>query len=352
MSSTFIARISKGDRQTHLSRRRFSAFTLVELLVVIAVIGILIALMLPAVQAAREAARRMQCSNNLKQIGLAMHNFESSQGVLPPLENSYSPLARMLPYYEQASLRELFDFTVKVSSADCDSVRRAIATPVALFLCPSDAETPVHQVTSTWSSSANLPYAGSNYAINGSSGTGTETANIDPFCNPTDGICYTDAKLRFANIKDGLSNTVAFTESLRGPCDSPSASSTPDLQLYAANLGLNGTSIIMATAAAAETGGFGAVQPSVQSWTGTRLFNWFKIDQSSGTVLMGRFTPNSPIPDLCARRLWVNAARSRHPGGVNACFCDGSVQFVQESIDRTTWHALWTRAGGEITSGY
>lgn len=347
MRSTFIAHISRGDRQTRPSRCRFSAYTLVELLVVIAIVGTLIALLLAAVQAAREAARRMQCANNLKQIGLAMQNFESAQGVLPPLENSYSPLARMLPYYEQASLRELFDFTVKVSSADCDSVRKAIATPVALFLCPSDTEPPVHYVTSTWSSSANLPYAGSNYAINGSSGTGTETANIDPFCNATDGICYTNAKLRFADIRDGLSNTLAFTESLRGPCNSPPASSTPDLQVYAANLGLDGPSIIMATAAAAETGGFGAVQPRVQSWTGTRLFNWFKIDQSSGTILVGRFTPNSPIPDLCARRLWVNAARSRHPGGVNACFCDGSVRFVQESIDRATWHAIWTRAGGE-----
>jgi prepilin-type N-terminal cleavage/methylation domain-containing protein/prepilin-type processing-associated H-X9-DG protein len=317
-----------------------TGFTLVELLVVIAIIGVLIALLLPAVQAAREAARRMSCTNNLKQLGVAMHSFEASQGSLPPLENNYTPFARMLPYYEEANLRELFDFTVSVPDADSDALRRAIATPVGLLLCPSDAEPPVHTLTSTWSSAATLPYAGSNYAMNGSSGTGDATTNIDPFMNATDGICYKNAELRFRDISDGLSHTLAFTESLRGPCNSPPLSPAPNPQRYAANLGLNGPATIMAVAASGNLGG-------VESWTGTRLFNWFTFDQSSGTILNGRFTPNNKMPDLCARRLWVHAARSGHPGGVNACLCDGSVRSIDDDVDVVAWHALWTRAGGE-----
>ena len=180
---------------------------------------------------------------------------------------------------------------------------------------------------------------------------GDDWANIDPYCNQTDGICYKNAGLRFADIQDGLSRTVAFTESLRGPCDSPSAGAIPDLQAYAANLGLSGTSSIMSLAAAGEVGDLDAALPSVSSWTGTRLYNWFKIDQSSGAILNGRFPPNCPVPDLCARRLWVTGPRSRHPGGVNVCFCDGSVHFIGEQIDIDVWHALWTREGGEAVSG-
>lgn len=336
-------------RQNRASRPH-EGFTLVELLVVIAIIGVLVALLLPAVQAAREAARRMTCANNLKQLGLAMQNFASSQGMLPPMENNYTPLARMLPYYEQTDVGNLLDFNLSVPDADTESTRVAIATPVPIFLCPSDGEPVIHEVTSTWSSSATLAYAGTNYAINASSGTGTSTANIDPFVNATDGICYKDAKLRLRDIRDGLSKTLAFTESLRGPCDSPSTDSSPDAQVYAGNLGLSGTSIIMEMAAAGDAGDVASVLSRVESWTGTRLFNWFKHDQSSGAALAGRFTPNSPVPDLCARRLWVHAARSRHPGGVNACFCDGSVRFIENEIQPSTWHAFWTRKGGEVIS--
>ncbi len=351
MALVFSWNEKKGG-EMHANRqgsRGDKAFTLVELLAVITIIGILIALLLPAVQAAREAARRIQCANNLKQIGLAMHSFASSRNALPPLENNFTPLARMLPYCEQDGLRDLFDFSQTV--VDSDQLRLAIATPISVFLCPSDPEPAVHTIESTWSVTGTLVCAGSNYAINGSSGTGTLTTNIDPFMNATDGICYKNANLAFRDIIDGLSQTVAFAESLRGRCDSPAKEPTPDLQLYAANLGLSGTSNLLPLAASAEPNDVASVVAAAESWTGTRLFNWFKIDQSSGTILMARFPPNSPFPDMCARRLWINAARSRHPGGVNVCFCDGSLKFISNTIDVNTWHALWTRAGSEVVPG-
>jgi len=328
-----------------------AAFTLVELLVVIAIIGILVALLLPAVQAAREASRRTQCSNHLKQIGLAMHHYAGEYGVLPPLANNFTPLARMLPYYEQAELAKLFDFSMSSMNATSADAVAAAATPVPIFLCPSDGESPVHTITSaTPTGTTTVTWAGSNYAMNGSSGTGT-SQNCDPFASATDGLCYVNAAIRLEHVLDGTSNTLAFTESLRGRCDSPALTPTPDLQLYVAFFGLD-VAGLMDYATTAENSGLEAVLPGVESWNSQRLCNWFKMDMIPGTIRNGRFTPNSPIPDMGARRIRVTAARSRHPGGVNACLADGSVRFVSDSIERTAWQALWTRMGGEVIGKY
>jgi len=348
--------IARGDDgpilPSHAGRRR-RAFTLVELLVVIAIIGILIALLLPAVQAAREAARRMSCSNNLKQLGLATHNYADAfrealpnagwSGSVYPVD--YSPLAKLLPYCEQANLQDLIDFTIDMGHVGRDDLpvelRPAAATVVPMFLCPSDPENPLHD--STLPSGTVIPVAGSNYAMNHGSG-------LDGMFNPgfgaTDGLCWVGATVRLADIRDGTTNTLCFTESLRGPCDSPDIEPTPDLQVYRGRARANAT-----LADAADAGGLDAVLPSVTAWDGTRLSYWLRACSPAGPVMNGRFTPNSPVPDLVGGSAKITAARSRHPGGVNACFCDGSVRFISETIERTTWHALWTRMGGEVTSG-
>jgi prepilin-type N-terminal cleavage/methylation domain-containing protein/prepilin-type processing-associated H-X9-DG protein len=328
-------------------------FTLVELLIVIAIIGVLISLLLPAVQSAREAARCSQCANNLKQLGLAMHTYTSQYNMLPFVtNNNFSPLATMLPYIEQSGISDLFDFTTAMTSGNTDSLYRAAATPVAVFLCPSDPEPAVHVVSS-------IPYAGSNYAMNGSSGlgSGTSTANFDPFSaastsSPgTDGLCFKCAKLRPADIKDGAANTLAFTETILGNCvDSPAGGAAADVQLYVAYFGLD-VAGLAANAEKEEAGGLGAIASSISTWDSQRLFEWFKIDMIPGPIMVGRFPPNSPLADLGARRIRVSAARSWHPNGVNACLADGSVRLLSDGVDVTTWHALWTRAGGEITAG-
>ena len=311
------------------------AFSLVELLVVITIIGILIALLLPAVQAAREAARRMQCANNLKQLSLAMLNYEQQHNALPVFSNDFTPQVFMLPFIEQQSIYDRLEVNLKVS--DREPLRSTVATIISTFVCPTDPERIVHAY----------------YAINGSSGAGSSTTNIDVFVvNPAngvpDGICYRDANLRVADIKDGLSNTVAFSESLRGPCDAPDVLTTADVQVYGCSI----SGSIMDIASQCDSNDPTAAFAAKTGWNSTRMVQWFMSNQEAGSILKARFTPNSPAPDLNSKRYWVNAARSRHPGGVNCGFCDGSTHFVADGIQQSAWHALWTRAGGEIVSEY
>jgi prepilin-type N-terminal cleavage/methylation domain-containing protein/prepilin-type processing-associated H-X9-DG protein len=333
------------------------AFTLVELLVVITVIAILIALLLPAVQAAREAARKSQCGNNLKQLSLAMLNYEQQHQALPVFSNNFTPQVFMLPFLEQQALYDKLEVDRTVS--DREPLRTAVATVVPTFVCPSDGERIIHAYTSSAGGSgakvfsSPLTVAGTNYAINGSSGAGTSTVNVDvfvvtPINGVPDGICYKGAKLRVADITDGLSNTVAFSESLRGRCDSPASSAASlDLQVY----GCTVSGSIMTIAANCDNNDPAAALAARSSWNAIRMAQWFMSNQEAGSILKARFTPNSPVPDLNSARIWVNAARSRHPGGVNCGFCDGSTHFIFNSIDQKTWHAIWTRAGDEIVPG-
>ncbi len=341
-----------SSTRPHLKSR---AFTLVELLVVIAIIGVLVGLLLPAVQAAREAARRMQCSNNLKQLGLAMHNYALTyQEMLPNAgwsypggyPNDYSPIAKLLPFSEQQNLFNLVDFSIYMGHpgrADLPiGLRAAAATPVPFFYCPSDGETPVHNLTLP--SGAIIPVAGANYAMNQGSGM---DGQFHPSFGAADGLCWVDSKNRFASLTDGTSNTLAFTESLRGSVTTPSSVTPTRTEVQHLR---GATSPSAALLALADAGDLTAMLPSIPSWNASRLMFWLRGCSPDGPVMNGRLVPNAPVPDLVRGSSKATAARSNHTGGVEACYADGSVHFVSDSIDRVTWHAMWTRSGGEVVS--
>jgi len=185
-------------------------FTLIELLVVIAIIAVLIALLLPAVQQAREAARRMQCRNNLKQLGLALHNYESTHRVFPPgtlgFPYVWSAQAQLLPFVEQANLKDVFDFNLPPLTFGgmhplAAANEQAAKSRLPLLTCPSDSEA--------------VPGSGFNGGISYPACGGSGTVN-DGSINNADGVIFARSSIRFRDLVDGTSNTVVFGEQLLG----------------------------------------------------------------------------------------------------------------------------------------
>lgn len=337
---------------------KIRAFTLVELLVVIAIIGVMVALLLPAVQAAREAARRMQCGNNLKQVGLAIHNYESTYSRLPIGWNGlvsssqnttfrWSYLAAILPSIEAAHVYDQLDLSLTLYPPGGGQPPRpqhvpTISQPIPTFLCPSDSGRSI-STTDVFDSAPTNYVACFGSGIN-SIGDASDDGVMD---ERADGIFSSMRWRRFADCIDGTSNTVAVSESLIGAGGADSvATERPDPQLFMA-LVVPPTLVTIANCDRDLPG----VPAAINRFVSTRGRVWAG-QAYENTAYNHLFTPNARRYDCF---FWVargfKAARSRHSGGVHTLRLDGSVRFASDSIDRTIWQALATRAGGEVISG-
>ena len=346
-------------------RRR--GFTLIELLVVIAIIAVLIALLLPAVQAAREAARRAQCTNNLKQIGLAVMNYESSNGSLPPtgtVSPSGNPLqnignfgmkTRLLPFIEQQSLFNSMNMTYngEAPQGQNDTI---LTTQINAFLCPSDGNVPTFLYTMlNGGGSKQVGYAsypnniGTIATNNGGALDGPAYIMGAPL-NPTGAQGGT---VTLASISDGTSNTVIFSEFIRGRADT--VSTTGLQQIFVAPIAYPSTNAYILPSTYSASCQSSTTLPSATLNLNLKGCFWYNDKCSQGGGYSHLSTPNlkaclfSNDTDAFQGRTIVGAS-SNHPGGVNVGMVDGSVRFIKNTVAPMTWWALSTKGGGEVLS--
>ncbi|MCA9236554.1 MAG: DUF1559 domain-containing protein [Planctomycetales bacterium] len=337
-------------RRIVFTPRPHRAFTLVELLTVIAIIGALSSLLLPAVQNARESSRRSQCSNQLRQIGVAALNYESARGTLPPgaVAREYaaepatphtfyrwSALAHVLPHLELGAAAAHVDLDVPLYGNNLQVTaqnRDGVAQMIGLFLCPSDRGERV-----------NPAFGPTNYAVC----TGSGLDGGSPL--ESDGLSFINSYARLAEATDGTSHTVYAAECLLGetpPAGTLRDSADPRL-VYGFTL-----YVPMTEQGCQSTSQWNVTDPPGFSWANgelrSALYNNYRPPNSREFDCMGAkiFAPK----EVRNAAYGWHAARSNHPGGVNSQYADGAVRFVSDEIAPTVWQGQGTRAGGESQS--
>lgn len=324
---------------------RRQGFSLIELMVVVGIILILAALLLPAVQAARESARRLQCTSHLRQIGLALQAYHNDSNCFPPSSlgrsnyfGYHSVHTRLLPYLEQGPLYDSINYRLGAYPPEPDgwgplsATARATnavnstvyQTALTIFLCPSDG--------------GNLEGAGNSYRGNVGVGPSFSTTAENP--DSGNGLFPEASIITAAYVRDGLSHTAAFSERLWG---SGMAGPEPDRDFYSyGTLTLTAEDQLLVCQIVARPGHGGRTDGGV---------SWFWTERAH-TLYSHAQAPNGRVPDclLAGSRpgMGMATARSRHPGTVNVLMGDGSVRSARDSINQGVWRALGTRNGNEL----
>lgn len=310
--------------------------TLIELLVGIAIIGILASLLLPAVQHARAAAARASCANNLRQFGLALHEFHDANRRLPPgrgapLPRIFSAHAYLLPFLEQSAIEAQIDLSAPPATFNVppatiyDGTRNypAAVTRPPVFQCPSDSMRGVIPGSQ---------YGGTNYAA--CAGSGNAAGSLAT----ADGVFFLGSRIHFGEITDGTSHTAAFSERTMGEGIAVASSDPGQVQRVIREF--PGAADPTSARCSASAGGW---------WNHERGEKWI-VGNYGNTLYNHKLQPNAAQWDCmnATQQKARSTARSLHPGGVSVSFCDGSVRFVADAVHLGVWQATATREGHEV----